>query len=97
MEVNSKSAIHEDATSIFAISRLNRPSWIEEMLKYKEEGELPEDPTRAKKIKNLAPHFEITNNELYKVAKSGPLLKCVTPEEAEYILREIHEEVCGHH
>ena len=66
------------------------------MLKYKEEGELPIDPTRAKKIKNMEPQFIIVNNELYKVAKSGPLLTCVTPEEAEYILRKIHEGVCGH-
>ena len=52
---------------------------------------------RAKKIKNLAPQFAINNNDSFKVANSGPLLKYVTPEEAEYILREIHEEVCGHH
>lgn len=67
------------------------------MLNYKEDGELPEDSTRAKKVKNLAPQFTVVNNELYKKAKSGPLLKYVTPEEAEYILREIHEGVCGHH
>ena len=79
VEVKHQSVIHEDATSIFAINRLNLPPWMEKMLKYIEEGELLVDPIRAKKIKNLAPQFTIINNELYKVAKSGPLLKCVTP------------------
>lgn len=66
-------------------------------MKYKEDGELPEDPTRARNVKSLAPQFTVINNELYKRSKSGPLRKCVTPEEADYILREIHEGVCGHH
>ena len=70
---------------------------MEQILKYKEECEPLEDLNRAKKIKNLAPQFAVINNKLYKVAKSGPLLKCVTPKEAEYILREIHKGVCGHH
>lgn len=60
------------------------------MLKYKEEGELPTDRVRARKIKNLAPQFTIVNNELHKKSKDGPLLKCVTPGDAEYILREIN-------
>ena len=67
VEVNKQSAIHEDATLVFAINRLNLPSWMEDMLKYKEEGELPTNPTMAKKIKNQAPQFTIVNNELYKV------------------------------
>ena len=39
----------------------------------------------------------MVDGELYKKAKNGPLLKCVTPFEADYILREIHEGCCGHH
>ena len=81
VEVKPQSAIHEDANSVFAIDRQNLSLWMEEMLKYKEEGELPEDPNRAKKIKNLAPQFAVINNKLHKVAKIGPLLKCFTPEE----------------
>ena len=39
----------------------------------------------------------MVDGELYKKAKNGPLLKCVTPFEVDYILREIHEGCCGHH
>ena len=44
----------------------------------------------------LQAKIAVIDDELYKVAKRGPLLTCVTPEEAEYILRKIHEGVCGH-
>ena len=37
------------------------------------------------------------DGELYKKAKNGPLLKCVMPSEADYILREVHQGCCGHH
>ena len=68
VEVRHQSAIHEDATSIFAISRQDLPSWMEEMLRYKKEGALPEDPTRAKKIRSQAPQFAIVNGKLNKIA-----------------------------
>ena len=41
VEVKQQRAIHEDASSVFAINRLNLPLWMEEMLNYKEEAELP--------------------------------------------------------
>lgn len=45
---------------------------MEEMLKYKEEGELPMDLVRARNIRNLAPQFTIVSNELYKSRKMDP-------------------------
>ena len=37
----------------------------------------------------------ILNETLYKRGFSMPYLKCVDEEEAKYILKEIHEGVCG--
>ncbi|XP_073138146.1 uncharacterized protein [Henckelia pumila] len=34
---------------------------------------------------------------LYKRSFSGPLLKCLGPKEAHYVLKEIHEGCCGNH
>ena len=39
----------------------------------------------------------MVDEELYKKAKKGPLLKCVTPSEADYILKEVHEGWFGHY
>jgi hypothetical protein len=41
--------------------------------------------------------FTLVNGMLYKRGFTLPLLKCVSPEEGNYILQEIHERVCGNH
>ncbi|GKV21529.1 hypothetical protein SLEP1_g31504 [Rubroshorea leprosula] len=67
------------------------PSWTTLLRNYLQSGELPEDPSAAKMIKRRAAHFTLINNQLYKRAASMPLLRCLTPYEAEYAVREIHE------
>ncbi|KAL0309394.1 UNVERIFIED_CONTAM: hypothetical protein Sradi_5881700 [Sesamum radiatum] len=37
------------------------------------------------------------DGELYKRGFSQPFLKCLTPEEGNYVLREIHEGMCENH
>jgi hypothetical protein len=44
-----------------------------------------------------AGRFTIVNGMLYKRGFILPLLKCVSPEEGNYILREIHEGIYGSH
>ncbi|CAL8133932.1 unnamed protein product [Prunus armeniaca] len=39
----------------------------------------------------------IINVAFYKHGFSLPYLRCLTPEEGNYVLREIHEGICGNH
>ena len=64
---------------------------------YLNEGKLPEDELEAQEIKKKDRHFVIVGEELYKRFFSQPLLKCIRPREADYVLREVHEEICGSH
>ncbi|GKV01527.1 hypothetical protein SLEP1_g14076 [Rubroshorea leprosula] len=73
------------------------PSWTTPLINYLQSGELPEDLSIAKVIKRRAAHFTLIDNQLYKRAASMPLLRCLTPYEAEYAVREVHEGVCGTH
>ncbi|GKV29326.1 hypothetical protein SLEP1_g38263 [Rubroshorea leprosula] len=73
------------------------PSWTTPLINYLQSGELPEDPSAAKLTKRRAAHFTLLDNRLYKRAASMPLLRCLTPYEAEYVVREVHEGVCGTH
>jgi len=73
------------------------PSWIDPLFLYLKEGRLPEDKSEAKEIKRKAWHFVIMGEELYKRSFSQPLLKCIRPREADYILREVHEGISGSH
>jgi len=36
-------------------------------------------------------------DDLYKRGYGQPLLKCVTKEQAQYIIKELHEGICGYH
>lgn len=70
---------------------------MDPILSYIRNGQLPSDPLEAKKVKVRAARFTVMNGEFYKRGFSLPYLKCLTPKEAMYVLREIHEGVHGNH
>jgi len=41
--------------------------------------------------------YTMIGDDLYKRGYGQPLLKCVTVEQAQYIIKELHEGICGHH
>ncbi|XP_019184635.1 PREDICTED: uncharacterized protein LOC109179589 [Ipomoea nil] len=50
--------------------------WIEDIRRFIEKGELPEDPGVAARVRRKAPSFQIIDGQLYKQSFGGPLLKC---------------------
>ncbi|GKV17031.1 hypothetical protein SLEP1_g27587 [Rubroshorea leprosula] len=76
---------------------LSTPSWTIPLINYIQSGELHEDQSAAKLIKRRAANFTLLDNQLYKRAASMPLLRCLTPYETEYAMREVHDGVCGTH
>ncbi|XP_075515704.1 uncharacterized protein LOC142550516 [Primulina tabacum] len=72
-------------------------SWMTPLIEYIVHAKLPIDRVQALRIKKQAPRFTLLNNTLYRRSYLGPLLKCVSESEVEYILREIHEGCCGEH
>ncbi|XP_059450836.1 uncharacterized protein LOC132181606 [Corylus avellana] len=73
------------------------PDWQLEIVEYLERGVLPSDKKLATRLKIRAGRFTMVNGILYKRSFMLPLLKCVSKEEGNYILREIHEGICGSH
>ena len=67
------------------------------IVSFLQDGRLPQDTEKAKKIKKRAARFTILNDTLYKRGFSMPYLKCVDEEEAKYVLEEIHKGICGDH
>ncbi|XP_022642973.1 uncharacterized protein LOC111242702 [Vigna radiata var. radiata] len=59
----------------------------------RQEDELSVDSSESKKIAR----FIIIGDDLYKRGFSTPLLKCLSPEEAQYVMNELHNGVCGFH
>ena len=64
---------------------------------YIKDGQLPSNPSEAKKVKVRAIRFIVMNDELYKKGFPLPYLKCLNPKEATYVLWEIHESICENH
>ncbi|XP_022155184.1 uncharacterized protein LOC111022318 [Momordica charantia] len=72
------------------------PSWMDPIVEFIK-GNPPQDSKEQKKMARKVVRFILRDGALYRRGFSLPLLKCVTPEEGIYILREIHEGVCGNH
>ena len=67
------------------------------IISFLQDGHLLQNVEEAKKVKKGAAKFMILNDTLYKRDFFIPYLKCVDEEEAKYILKKIHEGVCGNH
>ncbi|XP_073120883.1 uncharacterized protein [Henckelia pumila] len=73
------------------------PSWKDEIIKYLSEGELPPEQDKARKLRVRAARFTLIDGELYKRGYYQPYLKCLDPDQENYVLREIHEGICENH
>ena len=60
-------------------------------------GVLPDGKRAARKLKVQAARFVLIKYVLYKKSFSCPYLRCLGTEEADYIMRRVHEEICRNH
>ncbi|XP_075661771.1 uncharacterized protein LOC142631485 [Castanea sativa] len=73
----------------------NEYCWTTPILAYLKEGKLPDNKVDARKLKVKAARFILIKDVLYKRGFSRPYLRCLSREEADYVMREVHEGVCG--
>ena len=64
---------------------------------YLVDGILPSNPKEASKLRTRSARFTIHWGTLYKRGFSTTILKRVGKEDANYVLREVHEGICGNH
>jgi len=50
-----------------------------------------------KTMKQQAARFVLIDEELYRRGYTHPLLECLTPDQAAYVILELHEGVCDTH
>ncbi|XP_017227902.2 uncharacterized protein LOC108203469 [Daucus carota subsp. sativus] len=72
-------------------------TWMTPIWSYIKNGTLPEDKTEARKLRYKAASYVDYKGSLYKRGFNQPLLKCIGGDECNYILREVHEGICGNH
>jgi hypothetical protein len=71
-------------------------TWKQPYPAYMVNKKLPEDAVEARRIIRRSKAFIVVQGKLYK-KKIGVLQRCVTPQEGQAILKDIHVGVCGHH
>ena len=76
---------------------ISEPSWMDPIWDYLADEILPSDPKEASKLRKRSARFTIHQGTLYKQGFSTPILKCVGKEDANYVLREVHEGIYGNH
>ncbi|XP_052289889.1 uncharacterized protein LOC127899803 [Citrus sinensis] len=94
LEVRISPSIEEEA-EVMRIS--TGESWMDPIRAYVRDGVLPEDKRQARKLKCRAARYTLLDGVLYCRGFTLPLLRCLDDEEADYVLREIHEGICGNH
>ena len=72
-------------------------NWMTPIFGYLKEGKLPQGRDEARKLRIKSARYVLMDKVLYKRGFSQPYLRCLAPDEANYILREVHEGACGNH
>ena len=71
--------------------------WATPIASYLKDGTLPDGKKAARKLKVQAAWFVLIKNVLYKRGFSRPYLRCLSPEEADYVIRKVYEGICRNH
>ena len=75
----------------------SRNNWTTQLISYLKNGTLPDGKDAVRKLKVQASRFVLIKDVLYKRGFSYPYLRSLVPEKVEYIIREVHEGICGNH
>ena len=72
-------------------------NWTTPLVSYLKNNTLPDDKEAIRKLKVQATQFVLIKDVLYKRSFSRSHLRCLGPEEADYVMREVHEGICRNH
>ncbi|XP_016195017.1 uncharacterized protein LOC107635985 [Arachis ipaensis] len=87
--------IKEPAVTLH-LTKIN-PSWMDPITVFLESSKLPDDKKTTKALRREAAKYATIQGQLFRKGLSQPLLKCLHPDQMDYVLREVHEGCCGHH
>ena len=76
---------------------VSESNWTTPIASYLKNGALPDEKEAARKLKVRVARFILIKDVLYKRGFSRPYLWCLGNEEVDYVMREVHEGVCGNH
>ena len=72
-------------------------NWMTPIIVYLKDGRLSKEKDEARKLRIRLAKYVLIDEVLYKRDFSQPYLRCLAPDEANYVLREVHEGECRNH
>ncbi|TYI84219.1 hypothetical protein E1A91_D05G348900v1, partial [Gossypium mustelinum] len=72
-------------------------TWITPIIHTLQGKKESQDRKELTKQQCKAARYTLLKGVLYRKGFSHPLLLCLSPSEADYIMREIHEDIYGDH
>ncbi|KAF5450077.1 hypothetical protein F2P56_030456 [Juglans regia] len=82
---------------VSTIEVLQPPGWATDILRFLQEGIIHNDREEAGKVRNRAARFTLVEGILYKRGYTEPLFRCISSDQAQYMLAKIHKGVSGNH
>lgn len=72
-------------------------TWMTPIIQYLSTGRVPPTSQAARSPRMKAAHYALHDGVLYKKGYLQPWLRCVGPNQALYVLQELHHGSCGSH
>ncbi|XP_043687613.1 uncharacterized protein LOC122638831 [Telopea speciosissima] len=87
---------HEESINVLTVD--GRP-WYAKIVDFIKEGRYPADATHGEKrfLRRYATQFVLHEDILYKRSYDGIQLVCVDEEQAQTVLDQVHQGICGPH
>ncbi|GKA04371.1 reverse transcriptase domain-containing protein [Tanacetum coccineum] len=86
-----------DCGEINAIVEEEGENWMSPIIRCLEEGIWPEDENEARTLRMKINQYVMEEGVLFKKSYLMPMLRCVGPLQANYVIREIHMGACSMH
>ena len=85
------SSLIDDKANVQEIN--SEKNWTMPLIAYMRSGILPHGKDVARKLKVQASRFVLIRDVLYKRGFSRPYLRCLSYDETDYVMREVHEGI----
>jgi ribonuclease HI len=83
--------------AVLTISHVHSEDWRTEIISFLQGNCLSDDEAYNKRMEANTRPYVIIEGELYKHGVCSPLLKCLSRNEGQELMKEIHAELCGAH
>ena len=71
--------------------------WMQSIIMYLRNGDLTSSKSETRRLKYKVARYCLIKDILHRRGFTLPYLKCLGDEHVEYVMREIHKEICGNH